>query len=131
MFHVPAHKNLVAPAGQVIPKVWVVCDSCGGAGDHGYDEDGRIYSCYACGESGGHLLSGIVAAVVSQERDIQEVKAEIEKARFELELKKLKAELGIPESWNVRYDEYSGEHYGVPPLGAKPARVEDFDDVPF
>lgn len=25
-----------------------ICNSCGGYGDHGYDDEGRAYLCYAC-----------------------------------------------------------------------------------
>lgn len=33
-------------------SAFVECRSCGGEGHHGLDEDGRFYSCYACGETG-------------------------------------------------------------------------------
>ena len=29
-----------------------ICPSCGGFGDHGLDEDGRLYVCYGCGGTG-------------------------------------------------------------------------------
>jgi hypothetical protein len=28
------------------------CESCGGFGDHGLDEEDKIYICYACGGTG-------------------------------------------------------------------------------
>ena len=28
------------------------CESCGGFGDHGVDEDGCLYVCYGCGGTG-------------------------------------------------------------------------------
>lgn len=28
------------------------CPSCGGCGDHGTDEEGRMYVCYGCGGTG-------------------------------------------------------------------------------
>ena len=34
------------------PKGMVECDSCGGMGVDGQDEDGKWFSCYRCGESG-------------------------------------------------------------------------------
>lgn len=29
-----------------------ICPSCGGFGDHGCDEDGLLYVCYACSGTG-------------------------------------------------------------------------------
>lgn len=29
-----------------------ICQSCGGFGDHGTDEDGCLYVCYGCGGTG-------------------------------------------------------------------------------
>lgn len=32
------------------------CESCGGMGDHGWDEVGCVYACYACGMTGKRTL---------------------------------------------------------------------------
>ena len=35
-----------------------ICPSCGGCGDHGYDEEGCLYVCYGCGGTGKYFING-------------------------------------------------------------------------
>lgn len=37
-----------------------ICDSCHGYGDHGLDDEGKVYVCYACGGDGKYFSSRVI-----------------------------------------------------------------------
>jgi hypothetical protein len=37
---------------EIERKENLLCDHCDGFGDHGLDEDGKLYICYGCGGTG-------------------------------------------------------------------------------
>lgn len=52
MFHTPAHHSTTAAQVAIKLNAKVDCPRCGGLGDHGTDETGRLYACYCCGMTG-------------------------------------------------------------------------------
>jgi hypothetical protein len=54
MFHIPAHKNVAAPAAQY--RATIECDCGWGYGCPECDETGAPYTCYRCCNSGVAVL---------------------------------------------------------------------------
>lgn len=55
------HQEALAHADTFKQPELEDCPRCGGTGDHGLDEDGRVYTCYCCGMSG-RVALGTTAA---------------------------------------------------------------------
>jgi hypothetical protein len=54
------------------------CDSCGGTGHHGMDEQGFMYSCYACAETGVRRLpKGQIQREAAEQRGWAEERARL------------------------------------------------------
>jgi late competence protein required for DNA uptake (superfamily II DNA/RNA helicase) len=52
MFHIPMQHATTAAQVVIAANKKVDCHRCGGYGDNGTDDDGRLYACYCCGTTG-------------------------------------------------------------------------------
>lgn len=103
----------------------VECDSCGGMGYDGIEEDtGCPFSCYACGES------GWIPKAAFEEAEAWRV---AERARIEIDAVAMRKFYNVPDGYGYYIDEVDGDVVLIPPRVPfnKSAPVDYSDDLPF